>query len=103
MQAGGSCSSFGTFACEEPHTALECETGTWRAIACKGPSGCAEVDGQITCDPSLDVPGDPCSLAQDGESICASDGGAVLQCRLGVWTRIRTCSCSIQGSQITCT
>lgn len=99
--AGGGC-AFGSFACEDPHTALECETGTWRAIACKGPDGCADRNGQITCDASLDVAGDPCGLAQDGNAICSSDGGAVLQCRQGQWTEVRTCSCVSAGTQVAC-
>ena len=100
--AGDGCSNDNTFTCADPHTALECETGHWRAVACDGPGGCAERDGQVSCDPSLDGSGDPCSTAQDGESICASDGGAVLECRGGLWTQTRTCACSRQGSQLVC-
>ena len=80
------------FACSvDRSTALVCREGTfglWRK--CRGPAGCAVVDGRdVECDTSLGEKGDPCT--QQGAYACSADHQAMLVCDSGVLVPASSC------------
>ncbi|MBN1204483.1 MAG: hypothetical protein JXB05_06130 [Myxococcaceae bacterium] len=99
---GDSCQVSG-YVCRDEAEALECRQGQWRALPCKGPRGCAELDGTVHCDTSANLAGDNCALSAEGRGLCRADGLAVLECRMGVLVETEECrSCSLSGSQLVC-
>jgi hypothetical protein len=100
--AGSSCRG-GGYVCSDEKEALECRSGTWRALPCKGPLGCVELEGSIRCDMSGNVAGDACALSSEGRGLCSASGTALLECRMGVLVEIRQCStCSMSNTRVIC-
>jgi len=100
--AGDSCEGSG-YLCSSEQQALECRQSKWRALPCRGISGCQEANGSIKCDTTNNVAGDNCALSAEGRGLCRDDGKAVLECRMGVLVLTETCvSCLESGSQIVC-
>ncbi|NTX57411.1 hypothetical protein [Myxococcus sp. CA039A] len=101
--AGDDCDEAGSFVCQENVLALECRTGTWREVPCRGPLGCRESDEAVRCDTSGNVGGDACSSSSEGRGLCRRDGKAVLECRQGVLVETATCAtCEVDNSEVTC-
>lgn len=100
---GGSCTAR-TFACQDPGTALECRDGSWAAIPCRGPEGCATREGAVQCDMALNQPGDGCPLHAEGHVTCKTpELDAVLECRGGVLVETQACpQCAGSGDRLTC-
>ncbi|QSQ26969.1 hypothetical protein JY651_19515 [Pyxidicoccus parkwayensis] len=102
QKAGDSCEGSG-FICQEDVLALECRSGTWREVPCRGPLGCRESADAVRCDTSNNQAGDACASSAEGKGVCRRDGLAVLECREGVLVETATCSsCTVQGDQVTC-
>lgn len=100
--AGDDCSTQAYF-CGDPSTALECRDGTWTALPCRGPGGCADSAGAITCDVSAAVAGDACAASSDGRGVCAQGGTALLECRQGAFVQTASCSrCSEDAGRLVC-
>src|SRR5687768_8833320 len=81
---GGSCDT-DRYECVGTALALECRSGTWREIPCRGPEGCLDQDGFIHCDVEGSRVGDACGDGHEGWSVCTPDGKALLECRGGTW------------------
>ncbi|AGC45960.1 hypothetical protein [Myxococcus stipitatus] len=101
-KAGDDCDG-GGFVCQEAVLALECRSGTWREVPCRGPLGCRESDDAVRCDTSGNDAGDACASSAEGRGLCRRDGKAVLECRQGVLVETASCvSCVVQNSEVTC-
>ena len=93
----------GGYLCQDASSALECRDGRWRSLPCRGPGGCKVSGSSIDCDVTQNHVDDPCAEANEGYSICAPDGLAVLECRSGVFQQTLTCSsCSPTTPLLTC-
>jgi hypothetical protein len=100
--AGDDCEG-GGYVCSDETQALECRDGTWRALPCKGPLGCSDLDDSIRCDMSANTAGDACALSAEGRGLCTADGKALLECRMGVLVQVRECSaCSTSSTRVIC-
>lgn len=100
-EAGDECNSNG-FLCADATTALECSVGKWRALPCRGPSGCEVEDNRVTCDMSLNQAGDACASSTEGAGLCEPSGTSALQCRSGVLVQTSCTSCTTSGEEIIC-
>jgi hypothetical protein len=102
-RAGEGCKGTG-FACADATAALECRSGTWTELPCRGPGGCAEVGSQVSCDQSADVAGDACAEPLESEGLCGPGGTSVLQCHAGTLVTTASCqSCAVVAGLVTCT
>lgn len=103
VQEGENCKSE-RFACADVDAALECRDGQWVRIPCRGPSGCEEADGAVSCDLSANQEGDRCPLSAYGQGRCADSGLALWECRQGEMIKTRDCSaCEAAEGQLICT
>jgi hypothetical protein len=101
-KAGDKCSATG-FLCESPTAALECRTGAWASIACRGAGGCQRDGDTIKCDMSANLEGDLCASSAEGKGLCTTDGLALLECRDGKLQKTKACSsCQATGDQVVC-
>jgi hypothetical protein len=102
-KAGDSCDAEG-FLCADQTTALECRTGTWRALPCRGPAGCTVSNSRVSCDMSKNVAGDACAASTEGQGLCNATNNGTLVCRQGTIVAQDTCtSCTVSGDQVICT
>ncbi|XXF80899.1 hypothetical protein P2318_14395 [Myxococcaceae bacterium GXIMD 01537] len=100
--AGDDCEG-GGFVCDSDTQALECRGGQWRALPCRGPLGCSEVEERVRCDMSANNAGDACASSAEGRAQCRGDGKALLECREGELVETQACqSCVTSGSEVTC-
>lgn len=100
-QAGDDCNT-NAFLCADQTTALECRLEKWRALPCRGPTGCTD-DGEVTCDMSQSREGDACAASVEAHGVCDPTGTAVLTCRNGTLIKTNDCSrCSVVAGQISC-
>jgi hypothetical protein len=99
---GASCKG-GGYVCSDDKEALECRGGAWRALPCRGPMGCVELEGSIRCDMSLNKEGDACAASAEGRGLCSADGKSLLECRMGALVAVRSCSsCSMNNTLVIC-
>lgn len=102
-KAGDKCNSTGFF-CADLTTALECRSGVWVSLPCKGKGGCVRDADLIRCDMSGNAVGDNCATSAEAKGLCAQDGLSTLECRDGKLVRTSTCtSCSVASEEIRCT
>jgi hypothetical protein len=101
-KAGDSCSGSG-YLCSSDKEALECRDKVWRALPCKGESGCTESGDTIQCDMRGNDDGDACAASAEGSGMCTANGRAVLECRMGVLVQVKLCSvCTMDSNRVTC-
>ncbi len=101
--AGDSCNTNG-FVCGDDKTVLECTSGKWRSIPCRGAGGCSVNNNRVSCDVTRNQAGDACASANEGQGICHPNGSATLECRNGVFVQTNTCSsCTVSGERVVCT
>jgi hypothetical protein len=102
VKAGDSCEG-GGYTCSSETEALECRDKEWRALPCKGPSGCTEDDQTVSCDLRGNVEGDTCAASAEGRGLCTADGKAVLECRMGTLVQVKTCgTCTMDTARVIC-
>ncbi len=102
LKAGDSCEGFG-YTCSSEKEALECRDKEWRALPCRGSSGCEESGDSIHCDMTGNVEGDACAASAEGRGLCTADGKAVLECRMGKLVQVTTCrACTMDSSRVSC-
>lgn len=102
-KAGDKCSSTGFF-CADLITALECRSGVWVSLPCKGKGGCVRDGDLIRCDMSGNAVGDNCATSAEAKGLCAQDGRSTLECRDGKLVKTNVCtSCAVVGEEIRCT
>jgi hypothetical protein len=102
VKAGDKCEG-GGYLCASEKEALECRDRVWRALPCRGPSGCTEADSSIQCDLTGSVDGDACAASAEGRGLCTADGLAVLECRMGTLVQIKSCrSCTMSETRVIC-
>jgi len=93
--AGGACSV-------DRKSLLRCKDGKFVLDSrCRGPEGCSNRDGELTCDMSTAEPGDPC----ESGSACTSDAKSLLTCKDGRFIVTSSCpgkGCSVVGDSIRC-
>lgn len=82
-KAGDKCDEAGKRACVDGKSALYCAAGTWQLDTCKGPRGCAEEKGVVSCDATENADGDPCPAALDGFGACRADRKSRAICKGG--------------------
>lgn len=102
---GGSCR--GTAAtCTDPTTALVCRSGTYVAVTCRGPGGCAVSGEAVTCDDSTGTAGDTCFGVKPQDYACSSDGKEALHCEDGRFVKYLACrgpqACKVIGRTVSC-
>jgi hypothetical protein len=100
-RAGGECGGDNATACENATTALECRSGTFAAIPCRGSSGC----GLLFCDNTSGIrPGDLCFQIQEGGGACSDDAGVRFLCQSGGWIG-QQCpgGCVVNDAGVACT
>jgi len=102
-EAGETCSTENEAACDGAQAAFFCNSGTWRAVSCRGPGGCNEGTSQVVCDLSRAQPGDGCPKSAEGQAQCnAANVDSGLKCTMGVW-QAQTCkACAVQAGQVVC-
>ncbi|MET0402636.1 MAG: hypothetical protein ABW123_09545 [Cystobacter sp.] len=101
-KAGDSCKSE-TYLCSSEKEALECRGAVWRALPCRGGSGCSEESGSVVCDMRGNLDGDACASSAEGRGLCTDDGKGVLECRMGSLVRVRSCgTCTMDSALVTC-
>lgn len=85
------CKAQGALACdEERKQLLVCRHGKMELSRhCRGPGACSEKGDAPSCDESLALPGDPCTVP--GQVACSVDGRSELVCESGLFTRARGC------------
>jgi hypothetical protein len=102
-KAGDKCNTTG-FYCADTSMALECRSGVWFSLPCKGQGGCVRDADLIRCDMSGNAVGDNCAASAEAKGLCAQDGRSTLECRDGTLVKTNTCSsCSVVGEEISCT
>ncbi|HSQ64155.1 MAG TPA: hypothetical protein VLM85_13105 [Polyangiaceae bacterium] len=74
---GGSCTE-NAHVCNTPTSRMACSGGHYVEETCKGPNGCKEVNGNVTCDSSHGDVGDPCASAN--QYVCSTDNKLRLRC-----------------------
>ncbi|RYZ36321.1 MAG: hypothetical protein EOO71_32270 [Myxococcaceae bacterium] len=100
--SGDSCDG-GDYVCLDDAQALECRSGTWRSLACRGPLGCRELSDSVRCDTSLNMENDACAQDAEGKGMCSPNGVALLLCEGGVLKKTQDCSsCTVQGDTAVC-
>lgn len=79
------------YACSvDKSRALLCKNGRFeRYLECRGPSGCALLGQQVSCDTSVAQKGDPCKV--QGASACSVDQKEMFVCRDGKFASYRFC------------
>jgi hypothetical protein len=101
-EEGTPCQGTG-YRCYDQYGALECRSGTWVYIPCRGTGGCHRDGNQITCDVSLAQIGDNCPSSMEGAGVCSVGGGALYICRSNKFEVASTCrTCTVSGEQIVC-
>lgn len=101
--SGDDCDEPGSFVCQEAVLSLECRSGKWRQLPCRGPLGCRETDEAVRCDTSGNGPGDACAASAEGRGLCRQDGKAILECREGILVETASCaSCVVEDTEVTC-
>lgn len=99
---GDSCNQTG-FLCQDKGIALECKSGKWAALPCRGSSGCERSGDTVKCDMSGNQAGDACASTAEGKGLCAPGNKATLECRSGQLVETNTCqSCTVQNNQVLC-
>lgn len=81
-KVGDKCEN-GTRACVDAQNGLYCAAGAYQADTCRGPRGCAEDKGIVTCDITGNNDGDACPAALDGFSVCRADRKTRATCKGG--------------------
>lgn len=101
-QVGDACKGE-VFTCASEKEAMECRGSVWRALPCRGKSGCSETSGQVTCDMRGNTEGDACASGSEGRGLCTADGLGVLECRMGKLVLVKACStCTTDSATVTC-
>ncbi len=101
-KAGDPCRS--GFECADARTALECRTGTWTALPCRGDGGCAQSASAVSCDMSANLAGDACPLDKENDGLCGPGGLSMLQCRAGTLVTTSACRiCAVASGTVLCT
>jgi hypothetical protein len=101
-KAGDSCQG-GGYTCANEKEALECREEKWRTLPCRGAQGCMEEGDSVSCDLTQNVAGDACAASAEGRGQCTADNKAVLECRMGVLTQVKTCgTCTMDSSRVIC-
>jgi hypothetical protein len=73
----------GARACIDQVQGLYCAKGVYELDTCKGPNGCREEKGIVSCDLTRNASGDPCPAALDGFSVCREDRKTRALCKGG--------------------
>jgi len=101
-KAGGKCA--GSSTCANPTNGLICVNGTYQAVACRGPKGCAASAGQVTCDNSFATEGDGCT--EKGDPACTVDKKNAVECDGTKFVLAETCKgargCGVNDDKISC-
>ena len=86
-QPGGKCVTAGKYQCSDPTSALLCQAGTYVAVPCRGPQGCAGLGNNSACDDDLGLDGEACMMQVGGDNLsCAVDRSKEFICTQGKWT-----------------
>jgi hypothetical protein len=106
-KAGGSCENKSKERCVDDQTALSCGSeNRYIAVACEGPMGCAESNGQVACDDPQGNIGDPCLSDHEAQSACTPDGKMSVTCKQGKYELLAPCkgpnACFSQDRKTVC-
>src|SRR6218665_1366322 len=102
VNAGDACKG-SSYTCSSEKEAFECRDSVWRAVPCRGASGCEESSGSVSCDMRGNPGGDTCAASAEGRGLCTADGKAVLECRMGMLVQVKTCgTCTMSNTLVTC-
>lgn len=108
-KAGDTCNAAG-YLCADELQALECRTGRYVALPCRGTAGCRLDQGKVSCDLAGALAGDACATSSLGKGLCATDGKGTLECRDNAdataftWVKTKTCSaCAVASEIVACT
>ncbi len=89
--------------CSLGSTLLVCVKAVERRYACTGQMGCNANGGSVFCDFSLSSEGDSCPPYNEGQALCAQDGGVALKCVDGGFVSKRCAGgCSVSGGAVYC-
>jgi len=101
---GGTCSG-SLYHCAAQDEILECRSGTWVAVPCKGPDGCHAVPGGVACDVTGNQEGDGCPTAMEGTGFCrGTSPQSMFTCRATQVVKLQDCaSCLATSTSIVCT
>ena len=100
-QAGDECKE-NSATCNTDATALFCEAGTYREIACRAASGCIEDDSNVICAIQARA-NDACLARQEGQAQCdAANPNNAFVCTRGRWTATDCDECAVQIGKVVC-
>ena len=101
---GDACTMEGSAVCQTATDALECRTGVFRAVPCKGPGGCVTTSTEIQCDLSGNQVGDACFFMDEGKGKCDASKSFLDVCMSGVYTHGADCAngCTETATTVTC-
>lgn len=89
-KVGDKCEN-GMRACVDAVSGLYCAAGAYQQDTCRGPKGCAEDKGIVSCDITANNDGDPCPAALDGYSVCRADRKTRAMCKGGKYV-VESCN-----------
>lgn len=105
---GDACREDGKKACALDHSVvLECRKHALAPLyRCRGPKGCALVEGKLDCDMSVAAEGDACDKRLEGHVACSPDHAATVVCKGGHFAADEKCkkglTCSAEANQTHC-
>lgn len=109
LEPGAPCRSESTAGCEaNTRRLLQCVNKAYVVVSdCRGPGGCAEADGAVTCDTSGNTAGDRCPPSSEGKLRCDPDAGVqILRCVDGGLTSVFVCPrltvCGVTDAGLSC-
>jgi hypothetical protein len=105
---GEACREDGKKACAvDGSVVLECKNHALSSLyLCRGPKGCALVEGKLDCDMSVAAEGDACDKRLEGHVACSPDHAATVVCKGGRFAADEKCKkglgCSAEANQTHC-
>lgn len=103
---GRRCTNEGRYVCGDATTALFCESGTYRAVPCRGARGCTGGDVAPMCDDRAANEGDACMSPSAEGRACSTDHARALVCRAARWQPWRACkgprACAVVDERVEC-
>ena len=89
-RAGDDCKVEGRQRCVDPASALVCVGGSWKRVACGGPTGCSTSGGEVDCSRDGVRAGEYCDSAAE-DYACGQDKKTALKCVEKRWVAVASC------------
>lgn len=99
-EAGDDCDDESVAICESDHVALFCDDGVFKAVQCRGDSGCSSNSSRAICFFGPFQVGDACPNESERETQCdPSNPNQALQCSSGTVKVIPCNACEVRADR----